>query len=204
MDRLSRTDSRYLQLFTEEHNVLKSEMNLINDYKSKENQERELFYYLSTSLRDSQEKERARVERIKYLQLSLSIICTVLGIISAYLLNYFRNSNIREILHYNKEQFEVTHNLLNDLISKSNDFNSKTNQELDAYIKEAKSLLLAKNEENLNKNLNQKPIVVEKPIEKPTKQTSNLSQTQIQPISLHPYILSAAVVIGYIFYISNK
>jgi hypothetical protein len=198
MDRLSRTDSRYLQLFTEEHNVLKSEMNFINEYKSKENEERELFYYLSTSLRDSQEKERARVERIKYLQLSLSIICTVLGIISAYLLNYFRNSNIREILHYNKEQFEVTHNLLNDLISKNNDFNGKTNQELDAYIKEAKSLAL-KNEEILNKNLNQKPNVVEKPIGK-----QNPNQNLIQPITLHPYILSVAVVIGYIFYISNK
>ena len=95
MDRLSRSDTRYLQLFTEEHNLLKEEVTLVNEYKLKENEERDLFFYLSSSLRDSQEKERARVERIKYLQLGLSIICTTLGIISAYLLNYFLNANIR-------------------------------------------------------------------------------------------------------------
>ena len=79
MDRLNRTDSRYLQLFTEEHALLKNESNIYNEYKIKENEERDLFFSLSTSLRDSQEKERARMERTKYLQFGLSIACTTLG-----------------------------------------------------------------------------------------------------------------------------
>ena len=45
----------------------------------KENEERDLFFSLSTCLRDSQEKERSRLERTKYLQFGLSIACTTLG-----------------------------------------------------------------------------------------------------------------------------
>lgn len=79
MDRLTRTDSRYLKLFTEEHALLKNESNIMNEYKIKENEERDLFFSLSTCLRDSQEKERSRLERTKYLQFGLSIACTTLG-----------------------------------------------------------------------------------------------------------------------------
>ena len=49
------------------------------DYVIKENEERDLFFSLSTCLRDSQEKERSRLERTKYLQFGLSIACTTLG-----------------------------------------------------------------------------------------------------------------------------
>lgn len=117
MDRLNRTDAQYLKLFTEEHGLLNNESKLVNDYKLKEEEERDLFFRLSSSLRDAQEKERVRVERMKYLQFSLSILCAVLGILSTYLLNYFRNSNIREILDYDKEQFPVVKELVTDVIS---------------------------------------------------------------------------------------
>ncbi len=102
-------------MFTEEHEILKREKVLIGDYKSREDEERNSFFVLSAALRDSQEKERARLERTKFLQLGLSIACTSLGILSALMLNYFRSSNIKQILIYEKEQFGDVKRLVGDL-----------------------------------------------------------------------------------------
>lgn len=118
MDRLSRTDSRYLQLFTEEHALLKNEVFLMNEYKIKENEERDLFFSLSASLRDSQEKERVRVERIKYLQLGLSIACTTLGILSAFVYSYLKNSSINRILTYETTQFSDVKEMMANVLNK--------------------------------------------------------------------------------------
>jgi len=107
-----------LQLFTEEHALLKNESNLMNDYKVKENEERELFFSLSASLRDSQEKERARAERLKYLQFGLSIACTTLGILSAFIYNYLKSSSINEILRHEKEQFGSVKEIISNIIAK--------------------------------------------------------------------------------------
>jgi hypothetical protein len=125
MDRLSRTDSRYLQLFTNEHEYLKTELELLSEYKLKEDAERDLFFVLSAALRDSQEKERSRAERVKYIQLGISVSCTVIGLLTAYIVSYFRNSNIREILVYEREQFTQTNQLLNQLLINQNDFNKQ-------------------------------------------------------------------------------
>jgi hypothetical protein len=111
MDRLNRTDSSYLKLFTQEHDFLNLEKISQHDYKLKESEERDLFFRFSALLRESQEKERARAERIKYLQLSLSIACTFLGLLSALLISFLRRTEIKEILNYEKETF-------NTLISK--------------------------------------------------------------------------------------
>lgn len=124
MDRLSRTDSNYLKLFTEEHGLLKDESKLMNDYKLKEEEERAAFFNLSSRLRDAQERERIRVERTKYLQFGLSIVCASLGILSTYLLNYWRNSNIREILEYDKEHFHTLEQSVKSIMEKQEDFES--------------------------------------------------------------------------------
>ena len=118
MDRLNRTDSNYLKLFTDEHGLLKQESKLINDYKLKEEEERAAFFNLSSKLREAQERERIRVERTKYLQFGLSILCTSLGLLSAYFLNYFRNSNIREILEYDKEHFKTLEESVKTIMEK--------------------------------------------------------------------------------------
>lgn len=118
MDRLNRTDTIYLKLFTQEHENLNEEKMVLSDYRLRESEERDLFYRLSTLLRESQEKERARAERIKYLQLALSIICTFLGLFSALLISYLRKSEIKEILNYEKESF-------NDLAFKIDNLNKE-------------------------------------------------------------------------------
>lgn len=138
MDRLSRTDSKYLQLFTEEHNVLKSEMQLIDEYKVKEGEERDLFLQLSTSLRDSQEKERTRAEQLKYLQLGLSITCTTLGILSAFLYNYFRNSQIKQVLANEDKEFGRLNELLAQMLSKQDESTSSLSKQLEQLKSELK------------------------------------------------------------------
>ena len=60
MDRLNRTDSSYLKLFTEEHGLLKLESRLVSDYKLKEEEERAAFYHLSSALRVFVLKEAKR------------------------------------------------------------------------------------------------------------------------------------------------
>ncbi len=161
MDRINRSDSRYLQLFTEEHNYLKTEIRLVKEYKIIEDEERELFYTLSTNLRDSQEKERSRIESTKYLQLGLSIACTLLGLISAYLVNYFRNSNIKEVMRLNNEHFRQTQEILSVLVQKTDDNSNvkeitRLNNENFRQTREILSLLTQKfdkNKVNLSKEI---------------------------------------------------
>ena len=143
MDRLNRTDSSFLKLFTQEHEFLNQEKIAQNNYKLKESEERDLFFRFSALLRESQEKERARAERIKYLQLFLSVSCTFLGLLSAFLISFLRRTEIKEILNYEKESFSsisikldsfdrdqrelnsdfkkyLTSNNLNEILSKQN------------------------------------------------------------------------------------
>lgn len=167
MERLSRTDSRFLKLFTEEHSILKRETTLVNEYKQKEDEERNSFFMLSASLRDSQEKERARVERTKYLQLGLSIACTSLGIVSAFLLSYFRSSSIKEILRYEEKQFESMSILMKDINGKQ--------IELEAFLKD--KLPIPVNLVAENKEL---PVMV---VDSPVEVESQIAE-EIKPINL--------------------
>ena len=207
MDRVNRSDSRYLQLFTEEHNVLKSEIKLVNEYKIKENEERELFYTLSTNLRDSQEKERARIESTKYLQLGLSIACTCLGLISAYLLNYFRNSNIKEVIRLNKEYFDQTQVVLLDLM-RVNERNEKSIcqkiESLNTTLLTASSVEKKEYEIPQNDDKPKSSSLLEKDQKEEEKLVNKKPSTQIPPLLVNPYLLSASIVIGYICYLSNK
>jgi hypothetical protein len=187
MNQLSRTDRKYLELFTQEHEILNSEQDIMKQYKEKENEERDLFFFLSAALRDSQEKERARVERIKYLQLGLSIACTVLGVISAYLINYFRNTHVKEILKYEKIQFKNTQDKLDNLM-----------------------LFCEGNQTKLEEKINKISVRFDSPSNlKPSEQEVKPSSTEpvinvdnkkisYNLISVNPYILSLVSVIGFI------
>ena len=195
MDRLSRTESRYLQLFTDEHNTLKNELRLINDYKLKENEERELFFYLSAALRNSQEKERARVERTKYLQLGMSVLCTGLGILSAYLVNYFKNSSIREILDYDKEQFQHVSSLVNTVLSKQANLESNLGQNLEALGKQFEISVL---------NMSNEQYQTTYPAVTNAQDIPISMQFEGEYFYLKPYVLSALFLFGFILFMNNK
>ncbi len=135
MDRLSRTDGNYLKLFTHEHETLNEEQILLNEYKAKEASERDLFFKLSASLRESQEKERTRAESVKYLQLSLSIACTFLGLVSALLFSFLRKTEIQEILNYEKNSFNQLSSKLSEFETEQQDFVKLLRDYLDANEK---------------------------------------------------------------------
>jgi hypothetical protein len=199
MDRLNRHDSRYLQLFTDEHNTLKDELRLVNEYKLKESEERELFYYLSTSLRNAQEKERARVERIKYLQLGLSVLCTSLGILSAFLYNYFRNANILEILNYDKEQFKKVHESTAEILKKQENLVVVLNQNMANFSQKIQTI-------NTQAIAPIAPIepVPSLPHEKSEEQALIVENHDQDLFYLHPYVLSAFFLLGFILISANK
>ncbi|XP_025016249.1 coiled-coil domain-containing protein 51 isoform X2 [Tetranychus urticae] len=55
LDSMSRSDEAYLELITNEHKLLKNEMSLLNELRTKEGSERELFTSFSQRLREAHE-----------------------------------------------------------------------------------------------------------------------------------------------------
>ena len=222
MDRLSRTDSRYLQLFTSEHAILKREAQLVADYKQHEEEERAMFFMLSVALRDSQEKERARVERTKYLQLGLSLACTVLGIASSYLVSYFRNSQIRDVLKYDTEQFALTKQMLDTLRSQHDESQVVLLSRMDEFGKSLQATIvsnkLSKDQaeqttpppttkqddgksEPTQKQLQAESTTTTVPVRRPPRDDEEVAQVPL--IVVNPYVASAALIIGFITLINK-
>ena len=55
LDSTNRADENYLLLLTEEHKLIKNEVNLMNQLHESEEEEREQFTYFSNRLRESQD-----------------------------------------------------------------------------------------------------------------------------------------------------
>ena len=87
MEKTHRGEDRYLVLVTQEHQVLKEERNLQEEFKFHEKSERECFSSLSNAVRDSHEKERAQAEKTKYWSVLGSILGTCLGILGTTINN---------------------------------------------------------------------------------------------------------------------
>ena len=79
LDRVPRDDERYLALATEEHKILVEEKTLRSEYENLEALERDQFAILSGAVRDSHERERARVERTKHWSVIGSVGGAALG-----------------------------------------------------------------------------------------------------------------------------
>lgn len=196
MDRLNRTDSQYLKLFTQEHGLLKLESKLISDYKLKEEEERSLFFNLSSCLRDAQEKERIRVERVKYLQLGLSVVCTSLGLLSAYLLNYFRNANIKEILDYDKEHFSRIEDSVKTILEKQEDFESN----LESVMAKWKS-----NVNGVNEELLENEALVEENLDVvATNELNEADKKDYTNLYKNAILISTLFFISFIFYLNKN
>ena len=89
MEKTHRGEDRYLVLVTQEHQVLKEEKNMQEEFKFFEKSEREYFSSLSNAVRDSHEKERAQAEKTKYWSVLGSIIGTCIGIIGTTINNRY-------------------------------------------------------------------------------------------------------------------
>ncbi|CAD5218854.1 unnamed protein product [Bursaphelenchus okinawaensis] len=103
LDRTPRGQDRYLHLITEEHENIKKEQSLMEEFEMLENNEREAFHQLSNKVRVSQEKEREREERTKYWSLTASLIGALLGIVGTSIGNELRMRKFREMLPTSSE-----------------------------------------------------------------------------------------------------
>ena len=76
----------------------------MEDLNALEELEKHHFGLLSSAVRESHEKERARAERVKYWGLSASVIGAVLGIMGTTVNNYLRMKELRKIVSSSSEQ----------------------------------------------------------------------------------------------------
>ena len=81
MEKLSRSDDAYFELFKTEHELVKKEKSTQLELKKQDEVERRLFSSLQLALRESQEKEKMRVERTKYWSIIGSVVGALAGMI---------------------------------------------------------------------------------------------------------------------------
>lgn len=95
---MSRTEEAYMDLILREHELLKKENNIMSQLRKQEDMERDFFSVFSRSLRDSQEVERMRQEKTKYLSLIGSIIGALLGILGTSINHAMKRNDFKKII----------------------------------------------------------------------------------------------------------
>ena len=81
MEKFSRSDDAYLDLFKNEHDLSKREKLAQLELNKQDDIERQLFASLQIALRESQEKEKMRIERTKYWSIIGSVVGALTGMI---------------------------------------------------------------------------------------------------------------------------
>ncbi|KAI5937146.1 Mitochondrial potassium channel [Manis javanica] len=98
LDRISREDSQYLELATQEHRLLQEDKRLRVAHLHAEDSERESFSLLSAAVRESHEKERARAERTKNWSLVGSVLGALIGVAGSTYVNRVRLQELKAVL----------------------------------------------------------------------------------------------------------
>ena len=98
LEKTNRADARYLDLVHKEHAIIREETDVISNIRNLEKAERESFSLLSSALRDSHEKERARAEKTKYWSIIGSIIGAFIGITGTTINNYLKMKELRNLV----------------------------------------------------------------------------------------------------------
>ncbi|CAH1997984.1 unnamed protein product [Acanthoscelides obtectus] len=81
IQRVKRTDDKFLDLMRQETEVLKLEKSIASTFQDYDQMERELFTAFTNAIRDSHEKQRAQLEYTKYFGLVLSIAGSFLAFV---------------------------------------------------------------------------------------------------------------------------
>jgi len=98
LDKVQRGEERYLTLLTEEYEVLREEKQIGAALIDAEQTERFNFAALSSAVRESHERERARAERTKYWSIIGSAIGATIGIIGTSVNNYRRTRELKSLV----------------------------------------------------------------------------------------------------------
>lgn len=94
----SRSEDRYIELITQEHALLKQENSIIDRVNTSEKEERDSFILLSTTLKDSHDRERIQAERTKYVSIVGSILGTIIGIIGSTVINSWKMNEFKRMV----------------------------------------------------------------------------------------------------------
>lgn len=94
----SRSEDRYIELVTQEHTLLKQENLIIERVNFSEKDERDSFILLSTTLKDSHDRERIQAERTKYVSIVGSILGTIIGIIGSTIINTWKMNEFKRMV----------------------------------------------------------------------------------------------------------
>lgn len=94
----SRSDDRYIELVTQEHSLLKQENSIMEQVNYSEKEERDSFILLSTTLKDSHDRERIQAERTKYISIVGSILGTIIGIIGSTVINAWKMNEFKRMV----------------------------------------------------------------------------------------------------------
>lgn len=108
----SRSEDRYIELVTQEHALLKQESYIIDQVNNSEKEERDSFILLSTTLKDSHDRERIQAERTKYVSIVGSILGTVIGIIGSTVINAWKMNEFKRMVL--EAKVDVPNSLKND------------------------------------------------------------------------------------------
>ncbi|CAM4767596.1 unnamed protein product [Rotaria magnacalcarata] len=106
MEKLSRSDDAYLEFFKNEHDLFKKEKSAQLDLKKQDDIERQLFSSLQLALRESQEKEKMRIERTKYWSIIGSVVGALAGIVGATLSNRYRMQEFRNLANESQQLYQ--------------------------------------------------------------------------------------------------
>ncbi|XP_038668398.1 mitochondrial potassium channel isoform X1 [Scyliorhinus canicula] len=98
LDRVSREDSHYLELATQEHKLLQEERRHRTTHENAEELERETFARFSAAVRESHEKERTRAERTKNWSVMGSVLGAMIGVFGSTYINRVRLQELKALL----------------------------------------------------------------------------------------------------------
>ncbi|KAL3853174.1 hypothetical protein ACJMK2_016739 [Sinanodonta woodiana] len=130
IEKTNRGTDSYIKLVTQENEIIKDEKIVINKLELFEEGEKQQFSVLSSALRESHEKERARAERMKYWGITGSVIGAVIGIVGTTVNNHMRMKELRQIVttsaESSKDYRDVTMQLFDSL--------KEQNRKVEAFI----------------------------------------------------------------------
>ncbi|XP_051873372.1 mitochondrial potassium channel [Pristis pectinata] len=138
LDRVSREDSRYLELATQEHKLLQDERRHRTAYENAEELERETFALFSAAVRESHEKERARAERTKNWSLVGSVLGAVIGVLGSTYINRVRLQELKALL-LEAQKGPIN---LQEALKEQASVHQTQNKELNALVTNLKELVL--------------------------------------------------------------
>ena len=98
LEKLQRGDEKYLELVQQEVRIFKEQDQVAASLVTAEKTERDFFAELSSAVRESHEKERARAERTKYWSIIGSVIGALIGIFGTTINNYLRMRELRGLV----------------------------------------------------------------------------------------------------------